>query len=258
PEELTVLLEGESLFNDATAIVVFTLLVSLLESGHSPTTTSTLMNFSYTLAGGVVIGLVTGGIAALLNRWLNGPFHQAITCLFAAFMALYAAEHWAGASGIIAVLSAGLVLGESHRRRKQDSGEFTENFWQFLGYMANAIVFILVGVTITTGMFTSHWLAMGLGIIGAIIARFIVIYGLLPLLVKLLPGQSLNPDYKPILWAGGLRGAIALALALSIPQSIESWYTIQSVAYGVVLFTLFVQAPLMPWITRRFLGSETD
>jgi CPA1 family monovalent cation:H+ antiporter len=110
---------------------------------------------------------------------------------------------------------------------------------------------LLVGVTITVGMFTSHWLAMLIGIAAATAARAGVIYLLLPATNWVLPGDKIPGSYRHVMMWGGLRGAVSLALALSLPLEIESWYSIQSIVYGVVLFTLFVQAPLMPPLVRK-------
>ncbi len=253
PEELTILLEGESLFNDATAIVLFTLLISLAQSGAEFRLQATLLTFSYTFLGGVLWGVLAGLGALLLQRGLGQPFHRTIIALFAVFFTLFVAEHWLAVSGIVAILCVALILGTAERRRPANDGNFGTTFWGFLAYVSNAIVFLLVGVTITVGMFTSHWLAMLLGIFGALLARWIAIYALVPCVLLPIPGQSLPRNFRPVLWWGGVRGAIALALALSLPQELESWYSVQSIVYGVVLFTLFVQAPLMPWLLKRTL-----
>lgn len=102
-------------------------------------------------------------------------------------------------------------------------------------------------------MFHSHWLAMLIGIAAAIGARVIVIYGLLPIGSRVSPGGALPNSYQPALTWGGLRGAVSLALALSLRTRLTCWYSKQSIVYGVVLFSLFVQAPLMPRLLRDTL-----
>jgi len=104
-------------------------------------------------------------------------------------------------------------------------------------------------------MFEDMWLAMLIGIGAALVARAVAIYGFVPL-VGLLPRvEPINTKVQTAMYWGGVRGAVSLALALSLPLELDYWYTIQSVAYGVVLFTLFVQAPTMP-LLMRWLGMD--
>lgn len=116
------------------------------------------------------------------------------------------------------------------------------------------MIFLLAGITITTDMFTQQWLAMLLGILAVLIARAIGIYAFVPL-VSALPGvEKISRPYQTLLYWGGVRGAVALALALSLPVSLDYRWTIQSITYGVVLFTLLVQAPTMQPLMRRLKG----
>ena len=254
PERLTALLEGESLFNDATAVVVFSLLVALAAvPGEGFAAGRAISAFLYTFTGGILAGLIVGGLAWLLYRTFTEPVSHTVISLVAATTAFYLAEHWLHVSGIVAVLCAGLTLGECHRRAAVPD-HFTGEVWELGAYICNALVFLLVGVTITAAMFTSHWLAMLIGIAAATAARAVNIYLLLPLLSRALPGEAPAASYRHVMMWGGLRGAVSLALALSLPTAIEGWYSIQSIAYGIVLFTLFVQAPLMPPLVRRALA----
>jgi CPA1 family monovalent cation:H+ antiporter len=99
-------------------------------------------------------------------------------------------------------------------------------------------------------MFTSQWLAILIGILAALIARAVAIFGLFPL-INFFPGiEPVRFRHQTIVYWGGVRGAVTLALALSLPTELPYWWTIQSVAYGVVLFTLLVQAPTMPLLLK--------
>ena len=257
PPRLAALLEGESLFNDATAVVLYSLLVAMaVNSEDAAGGGAATVTFLYMFGGGVLAGLAIGSLAALLSRLFSGAVSLASISLITACSAFYLAEHFLRVSGIVAVLCAGLLLGERYRREAGASEQhFSAQLWELGAYIANALLFLLLGVTVTVGMFSSHWLAMLLGIAGATVARAGVIYLLLPPVVRALPVKPLPASYRPVIMWGGLRGAVAAALALSLPTDIESWYTIQSIAYGVVLFTLFVQAPLMPRLVRRTLTA---
>jgi len=117
--------------------------------------------------------------------------------------------------------------------------------------VAEALIFILAGVTITLSMFIDQWLAILIGIAAVIFARVIVIFGIFPAM-NILPGIEPVPVKHQIVLAwGGVRGTVTLALALSLPLILDYWYTIQSIAYGVVLFTLFFQATTMNYLINK-------
>ena len=108
-----------------------------------------------------------------------------------------------------------------------------------------------MGVAITLDMFTERWLAIGIGIVAVLLARAIGVFSASPVIAWAAPSQALPFGYQKILFMGSLRGAVALALALSLPTELPYWWTIQSITFGVVLFTLFFQAP----VAGRWLGS---
>jgi Na+:H+ antiporter len=166
-------------------------------------------------------------------------------CAYATFLI---AEDLLHLSGVMAVLASGLMVGVFSRKYKT---EMTEKFWDFLAYIAESMIFLLAGITITLSMFADRWLAIIIGIIAILVARIIMIFGTFPIL-KLLPGIDAVPlKQQAVLAWGGVRGTVTLALALSLPLTLEYWYTIQSIAYGVVLFTLFVQATTMGPLIRK-------
>ncbi len=253
PERLNILLEGESLFNDATAVVMYSLVVTLaLTPGAEFSVADASATFATSFFGGILVGAIVGGLASLIYRAFNHPMQHSVTSIITGLSAFYFSEHLLHVSGIVAILVAALILGETHRKYAPSSKDhLTTEIWELAAYISNAILFLLVGVTITWAMFEQQWLAMLIGIVAATIARLIVSYGLVPTLGLLPKTTSIPSCYKPVMMWGGLRGAIALALALSIPTEIESWFTIQSIAYGVVLFTLFIQAPLMPPLVQK-------
>ena len=255
PERLTTLLEGESLFNDAAVIVAFTLLVGIaLEPDTAVSVSSAVVLFFKSIFGGLIAGGVIALLAVQLYKICRTTFAPAILGLITAIIAFYIAEHLLHASGVVAVLVAGLYLGSRYREHNSDEA-FAEKFWEFSAYIANAILFILVGVTITVSMFTGQWLAMLIAIIAATIARVVVVYALLPAYTLLPKLEKTDANYKKVMLWGGLRGAVSLALALSLPTEIEAWYTVQSIVYGVVLFTLFVQAPFMDKLVQKTLNK---
>ena len=255
PERLVVLFEGESLFNDALAIVLFGLLLGLaLDPSRSPDLGLASREFGRVFAGGMLTGLAGGLLFLVLARWRcsDAPALQGLVTLIAAYSSYLVAESLLGVSGVMAVLVCGLILGRLAGDYAEPAGrQFLQHLWQLNAYVASALVFLLMGATVTLAMFGERWLAMLIGIAGVLGARALGIFGIVPLL-SLLPGvERITLGQQACLAWGGLRGAVALALALSLPVELEYWWTIQSIAFGVVLFSLLVQAPTVPPLIRR-------
>ena len=252
PARLSTLVDGESLFNDATVIVLFGLFIAYaqMDTG-SFSGLDALGEFIFVFFGGLIVGAVLGFLFMVLYRVVEGSFAKSLISIISAYSAFILSEHFLHVSGVMAVLVTGLFISWERCKRVEDS-KFVEKLWEFNAYLANILIFLLVGITITVEMFTSHWLAMLLGIASVLIARAIGIFVVLPLVSKLPYIEPISRGYQAIIFWGGLRGAVVVALALSIPLELEYWYTVQSIAYGVVLFTLFVQAPtiklLMKWV----------
>lgn len=252
PPRLAMLLEGESLFNDATAIVLFSLLLALAAAGDTQVPVAAFaQQFGYVFGGGILLGGVVGALALPAFRFIHGHASHYILTLVVAYGAFVIAEHWLHVSGVMAVLTAGLIAARSSMtiNTREDHHRVAEN-WETLGHIANSLIFLLLGITITVAMFEQRWLAMLIGIAAVFVARMLSVFGVL-LLSNLLSKNSVPAAYQTVMVWGGLRGAVTIALALSLPTELPYWWTIQSVAFGVVLFTLFFQAPTTPWLLRR-------
>ncbi len=257
PKRLATLIEGESLLNDATAIVVFSLALGLaLQPEQDISTGSALLQFFLVFFGGLLIGILVSFIALLLLRAIEKPVIHALISLMSAYFAFLLAEHTLHVSGVMAVLALGLIMGRAHRA---DYGEdkFVGQLWEFNAYLANALVFLLMGFIISLDMFQERWLAILIGIASVLLVRIIGMFLLVPLATRFTPEEPIDLRYRAVLFWGGLRGAVTLALALSIPTQLDYWWTIQSIAFGVVLFTLFVQAPTMNVLLRQLGLMET-
>jgi len=253
-DRLAILMEGESLFNDATAIVIFSVFLAMATGLDSPASVSdAALHFLHVFFGGVLVGAGTGLLFTGLVRLLHETVIKALATVISAYLAFIIAESLLHVSGVMAVLITGLILG--HKSQSVTSGKdvnFVQELWEFNGYVANALVFLLMGVTITLGMFEERWLAMLIGIAGILIARATGIFTCVPLLNRATPIEPIDRPSQLILFWGGLRGAVTLALALSLPTTLDYWWTIQSIAFGVVLFTLFVQATSTAPVLRHY------
>ncbi|MFK8031493.1 MAG: cation:proton antiporter [Gammaproteobacteria bacterium] len=256
PAPVTTLLEGEGAFGDAIAVALYASLTAYALANSSDTTTllgRTGLLFLWAVGAGLVAGWLTGKIMRLFGWQRLSDMLQSFVTLVVVYSVYLVTELLLQASGVVALMVAGLLLGSDYRGRDDDSyTRFVYAFWKFLGKLCYVLLFVLVGVTITVDMFQERWLVMLMAIAALLLARLPVILLSLPLQNRLLGSERLNAVQGSILYLGGVRGAVTLALALSLPVELPYWWTIQSMAYGVVLFSLFVQAPLVEFIVNRY------
>ena len=254
PRRLAILLEGESLFNDATAVVLFAILLSIaLQPGEPVSALQAVGRFGFVFLGGVLAGCASGLLFAWLARRLPGTDSAALLSIVCAYGTFLMADLLLHVSGVMAVLVAGLIFAHRYRLHSADEKKNTEGlwfFWQTLGSGANGLLFVIAGATITVSMFSERWLAMLIGIGAVLLARASSVTASVAL-ARLFGAAPLPAAQQGVMVWGGWRGAITLALALSLPVELDYWWTIQSIAFGVVLFTLFVQAPTMGWLMGK-------
>lgn len=251
PKDLATLIEGESLFNDATAIVLFSILLTLATSSSvSVTVNGAVLEFIITFFGGVSTGIVCGVLAVVLSRMTNNFTSIAFISLLTAYGSFYIAEHVFHVSGVMAVLLAAMIFGKSQQKNSNEIKHGIDKVWEFLAYFFNTLLFIIMGIVITVDMFSQRWLAMIIAIVAVLVARLVSVY-ISAAVSKHILRKPITEKYKPVLVWGGLRGAIAIALVLSLPIELEFWWTIQSMTFGVVLFTLLVQAPTNKWLLKK-------
>ena len=253
PQRVVSILEGESLINDATTITLFVMISSLLTvPGYDLNWIEIAGRFALVLTGSLTVGFTLGWLFDRIIRPLNDVVLTTSVTLVLAFLSFWVGEHILGWSGVVATLSAGLTIAWLQRKDlKEEDVAFAFGSWRTLGFLADAMLFFLVGMSITVDMFQIHWLAMLVGILAAFVSRAAIIFlGAGPL--SRLPRQrrlSLA-DQNLMLW-GGIRGAVAIALALSLSIELPYWYTIQSMVYGVALFSLVFQAPLFSFLSQQ-------
>lgn len=258
PERLITLLESESLFNDASAVVLFMLLVSMtVDSSLADSWQSTAFAFAKVFCGGVLVGVLASVVVYPVIKFVRGEYVHALVTLIAVYSAFIIAGDKLGCSGVMAVLTAGLIISELPTiDKKIKPVRFTDMFWQFTAQVIDRLIYLLAGVTITISMFTEQWLAMILGVVAVLVARAVIILILLPLFCFVFRVKKFPAGHLLVLNWGGVRGTVTMALALSLPLTLETWFTLQSIAYGVVLFTVFVQVGTMAPLTKRLGLSE--
>ena len=248
PKRLQLLIEGESLFNDGTAIVLFNLMLTIAVTGYFNLGES-IVNFLLVSGGGLVIGFLLGLIISLAISQIDNPLIETTLTSVLAFGSYIIAEQF-HVSGVLAVVAAGIVSGNLGPRRMAPTTKIlVYNFWEYAAFLSNSFIFLLIGLQIDLNILFTDWQAILWAILAVLVARAASIYGLSWI------GSGVPMRYKHVLYWGGLRGAISLALALSLPASLGSQLeVIRSMAFGVVLFTLLVQGLTMkPLITRMGL-----
>jgi monovalent cation:H+ antiporter, CPA1 family len=248
PRRLQVLLEGESLFNDGTAIVMFSLAVSVALSGHFSLPAS-IAGFLTIAGGGILIGITLGMLVSAFIGRIDEPLVETTLTVVLAFGSYLLAESF-HVSGVLAVVAAGLVNGNAGPRGMSPTTRIVVyNFWETGAFLANSFVFLLVGLVIDLNALVADWKAIAWAILAVLLARVVAIYGFSSF------SKQIPSKWKHILYWGGLRGAIVLALALGLPS--EGAFAgggrsqLQAMAFGVVLFTLLVQGFSMDWLTKK-------
>lgn len=265
PRRLTTLVEGESLFNDAASIALYSVLLSMLFSGGTPSVTKVLGSFLFSFIGGGLAGLAMGRLASALFRWLRGwPAAEVTLTVALAYLTFFAAEHYLGVSGVVATVIAGLVVGSNGRTRMSPTTfEQLEGAWAQFGFWANSLIFLFAAMLIPRMMAEITWMEVLLILVVFIVtlaARAIIIYGLLPLLGRLRLSTQVSRSYRAVMLLGGLRGAVSLALALAVTEQPavphEARQFIAVATTGFVLMTLFINGlTLRPLIARLGLNQ---
>jgi len=246
---VSMVVEAESLLNDGVAAVGFAVL-SAIAAGASPSTASVLPAFLWTLGGGVTIGLLVSAAILLIVGRTSDPLVEITLTTIAAYGSFLIAEHF-HASGIISALTAGLLVGGAGRRFISEEGHQRVRWaWDYFAFLANSFVFILIGMNVANQPL--HRLGSGAAAIAILLVlggRAVSIYPLSALFRW--SRWRLEPRFQHTLFWGGLRGALALALALAVPAQVPERNAIILTAFVVVAFSILVQGLTMPWLIGR-------
>ncbi|HEY0069208.1 MAG TPA: Na+/H+ antiporter [Chloroflexia bacterium] len=261
PRRLATILEGESLFNDGTALVLFRIVLGVVLTGAMGDTVLTIAQFILVVLGALVLGGLVGYVASFLLSRVNDYLIETAVTLVVAYGTYLLAET-IGVSGVIAVVIAALVLGNYGRFASMSATTriAVASTWDFFGFIANSLIFLLIGLELNVGTFQQYIVPTLLAIAAVLAVRVVVVGGasaLLRYIHKPLPFR-----WQGVLIWGGLRGSLALAMALSLPfvmnngQPFPDRDLLQVMTFGVILFTLLVQGLTMGPLLKRLGISE--
>ena len=261
PKRLAILVEGESLFNDATAIVLFTILAAMVAGTAQADLGMGTLQFIKVFLGGIVVGFLMARVFSWVIGKVGGIALVEVSLTIAlAFLAFLIAEHYLHVSGVMAVVTSALVIGSHGRTSVSGHGwELLEETWETLGFWANSLIFILVGIAVPTYLSdfgAEMWLTLITLLVVGFGARALLTHGILPILSSAGICPSVNLGFRTVMWWGGLRGAVSLALALavvenpSISQEVKNF--IIALVCAFVLFTLFINATTVGAVMKAF------
>jgi CPA1 family monovalent cation:H+ antiporter len=248
------LVESESLFNDAVVAVLLAITLSWAQSGVvSP---STLMqSAALTIGGGLIVGALFALFVIKLARHTDDHLVETTLTAVAAYGSFVLARAL-GASGILATITAGILIGNLGALRSDPGSPlskraraFVLNFWEFAAFLADSIVFLLIGLRLASVPFASlGWTSLGVVIVIVTVARALTVY---PLSALFSASQRAIPQREQhILWWGGLRGALAIALSLSLPQTIAMHNELVVAVFAAVAFSVLVQGTTIPLLLQ--------
>jgi CPA1 family monovalent cation:H+ antiporter len=249
PGRLRLLIEAESLFNDGTAAVAFTVIVFyVLKGSMSPLAVGEAL--IEIVGGGIVCGALAAGMVLLLAGRTDDHLVEITLSTVGAYGSFLLAEHFAF-SGVVATLTAGLILGNLGplgflTAKGKDA---VESFWEYAAFVANSFVFLLIGMNGTRENISLAWRAALVAVALVMAGRAAAVYlTLLPFANS--PSRVSAKDQHVLFW-GGLRGALALALALGLPETLPRRQEIITVSFAVVAFSVFVQGLTIAPLLRR-------
>ncbi|ADZ71431.1 cation:proton antiporter [Polymorphum gilvum] len=259
PARLGRLVEGESLLNDAAAIVLFVLLLGMLTSQQTPDAVEAVVTFLRSFAGGIVVGALFARLfVMLLPLMREQKLAQVTLSLALPYLVYVVSEQSADVSAVVAVVAAGIVFNLYGPARVAPAAwSYLHDVWEQIAFWASSLIFVLASILIPellAGFKLLDILLLVVLIVAALAARAVVIFGLLPVLGVLRIGEAVSNRYKTVILWGGMRGAVTLTLALSVTEhpslSEDVQHFIAVLATGFVLFTLLVYGTTLKRLIR--------
>ncbi len=255
PRRLATVVEAESLFNDGTGIVVFALAVGAVRTGLDLGGAS--LSFVLTVVVSTVLGIAVGWLGSKIIATVDDHLIELTVSLAVAYGTYLIADRL-HESGIIATVVAGIVVGNYGRETgmSRKTREAIDTVWEFIAFLLTALTFLLVGLAISPQVLIDSAPYIAWGYVATLVGRAVVVYAMLGGAAAILPGRSPLPlAWLHVLFWSGLRGAVATALALSLPADMPQRDLLAGTVYGIVLLTLVLQGTTAdPFMRRLGIG----
>ncbi len=257
-KRLITILEGESLLNDATAVVLFRIVLAAAISGGALSASDLGLQFLLVTFGGAAIGAVVGFAASYLSKFFDDHLLEITLTIIVAY-GTYLISEQLHASSVMAVLVAGVVLGNFASKLYMSASTrlAVDSFWEYAAFIAESLVFLLMGMQIKIDLLVKYAPFIGVAIFAIMVGRLVVIYGLAPFVSS--KKDPIPFKWRHLLFWGGVRGALCMAMALSLPVTFPLREALIVTTFGVALFTLLVQGltfePLIKFLKVRGMQS---
>ena len=264
PKRLTILVEGESLFNDATAIVLARILTTILLAGvvtNGTTVFQGSLDFLVVFFGGMLLGWASAVLVGMiLGRVDADAFIEVTLTTVLAYVSFLVAEEVLDVSGVMATVVAGMLIGGWGKAKISPSiADYLERFWRYVAMVATALIFLMVGLAVDLGALADSFPLLVVVISAMLASRAVVVFGLVPGVGRLPEYDPIGRGHQTVMFWGGLRGALALAVALSLPdfgREVAGYgdlnQVIVALVMGAVLFSVLAQGLTIEALVRKF------
>jgi len=262
PHRLNLIIEGESLFNDATGLISFNVVKGIIFSGVLFSLLDTSFSFLWTMVGAIAFGTGLGWIGGkILNKWKADEYVDFTFSLGLAIGGYIVADHYLHVSGVVTTLFTAILIVTTHKEISTGVRILFHKYWDYLGFITNSVLFFLIGIpllSVESYESASVPLILILVIPFAImmLSRAVVVYGgstFLRIFRVKIPLQWQN-----VLTLGGLRGGVAVALALSIPAAYEFKDLFISLVVPLIAINLVLNPILLNWYLKKSMSSNKD
>jgi len=249
PKRLAVLVEGESLLNDGTAVVFFTLILGAVTGGTS-SLSGAVLDFVRVVGLGTLVGVTIGYLASKLTQRVDDPMIEITLTTIAAYGSFILAEHF-HLSGVIATVAAGMLCGNYGARTGMSPSTriAVESFWEYVAFALNSIVFLLIGFEVHLSNLVRSWQPILVAYLAVTIGRAALIYLATPLLRR--TRESIPWAWSAVLTWGGLRGGLSMVLALALPRDFPHRELLVTMTFGVVILSILLQGLSMGPLLRK-------
>ncbi len=265
PPRLAILVDGESILNDGTAIVMYQTVLGIIMTGAAlnlKTFANGALSFTVVFAGGFVVGALIAFLLIKIGVLLEkSPVLYAALSLIIAYSSYIVADRVFHFSGVMAAMGAGIIASKFAKPGlRLGVRSFITRFWELLAFIANSFIFLIVGVFGKELLqnIPDHFILLKyifIAIASITVARLILVYLVLPATIGK-KDEKIDKSYRHILFWGGLRGAVALALSMSLPDDLPNKNLLIAMTIGIVLFTLFIQGTTIKKL-MDYLGIGT-